>query len=99
MDTSGPSTRRRVDVAVRAGPSSGSAGRDRISLPAGLNMPDARAVARLVEEAHRRHWATVLATTVRLTRDLDLAEDCTQDAYVHALRNWPDVVPDNPSAG
>jgi RNA polymerase sigma-70 factor (ECF subfamily) len=60
-------------------------------------MPDARAVAQLVEEAHRRHWATVLATTVRLTRDLDLAEDCTQDAYVQALRNWPDVVPDNPA--
>ena len=44
-------------------------------------MPDARTVAGLVEEAHRRHWAAVLAATVRLTRDLDLAEDCAQDAY------------------
>ncbi len=59
-------------------------------------MPDARETARLVEEAHRRHWATVLAATVRLTRDIDLAEDCTQDAYVQALRTWPDNVPDNP---
>ena len=59
-------------------------------------MPDARETARLVEEAHRRHWATVLAATVRLTRDIDLAEDCTQDAYVQALRTWPDDVPDNP---
>ncbi|MGH3507944.1 MAG: RNA polymerase sigma factor [Nocardioidaceae bacterium] len=61
-------------------------------------MADAREVAHLVEEAHRRHWATVLAATVRLTRDLDLAEDCTQDAYVQALRAWPDRVPDNPAA-
>ena len=60
-------------------------------------MTDARDVARRVEEAHRSHWATVLAATVRLTRDLDLAEDCTQDAYVQALRTWPDGVPDNPA--
>jgi RNA polymerase sigma-70 factor (ECF subfamily) len=34
---------------------------------------------------------------VRLTRDLDLAEDCTQDAFVQALRTWPDGVPSNPA--
>jgi RNA polymerase sigma-70 factor (ECF subfamily) len=38
----------------------------------------------------------VLASVVRLTRDLDLAEDCTQDAFVQALRTWPDGIPDNP---
>ena len=58
-------------------------------------MIDARDVARRVEEAHRSHWATVLAATVRLTRDIDLAEDCAQDAFVQALRSWPDGVPDN----
>jgi RNA polymerase sigma-70 factor, ECF subfamily len=57
----------------------------------------ARDVARLVEEAHRDHWSTVLASTVRLTRDLDLAEDCTQDAFVQALRTWPDGIPANPA--
>ncbi|HEU4949093.1 MAG TPA: sigma-70 family RNA polymerase sigma factor [Kribbella sp.] len=57
----------------------------------------ARDVARLVDEAHRGHWSTVLASTVRLTRDLDLAEDCTQDAFVQALRTWPDGVPANPA--
>jgi RNA polymerase sigma-70 factor, ECF subfamily len=31
----------------------------------------------------------VLAATVRVTRDLDLAEECTQEAYAEALRNWP----------
>ena len=61
-------------------------------------MPDARTVAGLVEEAHRQHWAAVLGATVRLTRDLDLAEDCTQDAYVQALRTWTDGVPDNQPA-
>ena len=60
---------------------------------------DARDVARRVEEAHRSHWATVLAATVRLTRDIDVAEDCAQDAFVQALRSWPDGVPDNPRGG
>lgn len=34
--------------------------------------------------------------TVRRTRDLDLAEDCTQDAFVQALKTWPDGAPANP---
>ena len=55
-------------------------------------------VARAVDEAHRTCWPIVLAATVRLTRDLDLAEDCTQDAFVQALRSWPDGVPDSPAA-
>jgi RNA polymerase sigma factor (sigma-70 family) len=52
-----------------------------------------------VADAHRRDWAAVLAATVRVTRDLDLAEECVQDAYAAALRTWPAaVVPDNPGA-
>ena len=42
-----------------------------------------------VAQAHRRDWTQVLATTAQLTRDLDLAEECTQDAYEQALRAWP----------
>jgi RNA polymerase sigma-70 factor (ECF subfamily) len=30
----------------------------------------------------------VLTATVRVTRDLDLAEECTQDAYAQALQTW-----------
>jgi len=52
----------------------------------------------LVAEAHRRHWPTVLASTVRLTRDIDLAEECTQEAFVQALTAWPAGVPDVPVA-
>jgi RNA polymerase sigma-70 factor (ECF subfamily) len=41
----------------------------------------------------------VLAATVRVTRDLDAAEEAVQDAYVKALRTWPrDGVPERPGA-
>lgn len=52
-----------------------------------------------VEDAHRREWASVLAATVRVTRDLDLAEECVQDAYAAALADWArGGVPDRPGA-
>jgi RNA polymerase sigma-70 factor (ECF subfamily) len=41
----------------------------------------------------------VLAATVRVTRDLDLAEECVQDAYARALVAWQNIgVPDRPGA-
>ena len=43
------------------------------------------AIAAAVADAHRREWAFVLAATARVTRDLDAAEECVQDAYVAAL--------------
>ncbi|MGW5365607.1 RNA polymerase sigma factor [Actinopolymorpha pittospori] len=53
------------------------------------------AVARLVREERAR----VLATLVRVTGSVDLAEDAAQDAVVRALETWPrDGVPDNPRA-
>ncbi|HVS40863.1 MAG TPA: DUF6596 domain-containing protein [Candidatus Dormibacteraeota bacterium] len=56
-------------------------------------------MAAAVAEAHRREWAFVLAATVRATRDLDLAEECVQDAYAQALSTWgPRGVPANPGA-
>ncbi|MFD7515035.1 RNA polymerase sigma factor [Streptomyces niveus] len=56
-------------------------------------------VRRAVEDAHRREWAAVLAATVRVTRDLDLAEECVQDAYTAALVEWArGGVPDRPGA-
>jgi len=57
------------------------------------------AVAAAVADAHRREWAFVLAATVRLTRDLDLAEECAQDAFAQALAAWPQSgVPVRPAA-
>ena len=56
-------------------------------------------VAAAVADAHRREWGFVLAATVRVTRDLDLAEECVQDAYAQALLRWPERgVPAKPAA-
>lgn len=53
----------------------------------------------VLEAAHRTEWAKVLAVVVRLTRDLDLAEDAAQDAFASALEIWQrDGIPDNPGA-
>lgn len=53
-------------------------------------------VAAAVAAAHRDHWGTVLAATVALTRDLDLAEDSVQEACVQALRAWTrEGIPEN----
>jgi RNA polymerase sigma factor (sigma-70 family) len=50
-----------------------------------------------VADAYRRGWALVLAATARITRDLDLAEECVQEAYATALVAWPrDGIPSNP---
>jgi RNA polymerase sigma-70 factor (ECF subfamily) len=58
-----------------------------------------RSVAAVVAEAHRREWTFVLAATVRVARDIDLAEECVQEAYASALRAWSrDGVPSNPGA-
>jgi RNA polymerase sigma factor (sigma-70 family) len=45
-------------------------------------------VSAAVADAHRREWAFVLATTVRVARDIDLAEECVQEAYAQALTTW-----------
>lgn len=56
-------------------------------------------VTRALEDAHRREWAFVLAATVRVAGDLDLAEECAQEAYVSALAAWQrDGVPRSPGA-
>ncbi|HYO35284.1 MAG TPA: sigma-70 family RNA polymerase sigma factor [Geodermatophilus sp.] len=60
---------------------------------------DPAAVAAAVADAHRREWALVLAATVRVTRDLDVAEECVQEAFATALTEWRDSgVPARPGA-
>ena len=57
------------------------------------------AVRAAVADAHRAEWALVLSATMRVTRDIDLAEECVQDAYVSALAAWARAgVPANPAA-
>jgi RNA polymerase sigma-70 factor (ECF subfamily) len=68
---------------------------DSASVPADVLADIREAVAR----AHRSEWAAVLASTVRLTRDLDTAEECVQDAFAQALHTWPTSgVPPRPGA-
>ena len=56
-------------------------------------------VSAAIADAHRREWAFVLAATARVAGDLDLAEECVQDAYAAALTAWMrQGVPNNPGA-
>ena len=56
-------------------------------------------VAAALALVHREEWGRVLAATARVTRDLDLAEECTQDAFERALERWPrDGIPRRPGA-
>ena len=56
-------------------------------------------VSAAVADAHRREWAFVLSATVRVTRDIDLAEECVQEAYAQALTVWTwRGIPDRPGA-
>jgi RNA polymerase sigma-70 factor (ECF subfamily) len=56
-------------------------------------------VEAVVAEAHRREWGFVLAATLRVTRDIDVAEECVQDAYAKALATWPaNGIPRSPGA-
>jgi RNA polymerase sigma-70 factor, ECF subfamily len=75
------------------GPAGGAAG------DGGEPSPVSPAASAAVEAAHRREWGFVLAATARVARDLDIAEECVQDAYLAALAAWSrQGVPDNPAA-
>ena len=62
--------------------------------------PQRTAVFAAVANAHRHEWAFVLASTMRITRDFDVAEECVQDAFAKALATWSEQgVPTNPGRG
>ncbi len=64
-----------------------------------MTAGDVTDVHQTLAEAHRREWAFVLAATVRVAGDLDVAEECAQDAFVAALDAWAARgVPSNPGA-
>ncbi len=59
-------------------------------------MPDDRDRIDALFHAER---GRVLATVVRLVKDLDLAEDAVQEAFIAAMRQWPEEGwPANPAA-
>lgn len=52
-----------------------------------------------VEQLVRDEYTRILATLIRVTGDVDLAQDAVQDAVVRALDTWPrDGVPAQPRA-
>jgi RNA polymerase sigma-70 factor (ECF subfamily) len=52
-----------------------------------------------VAEAFREEWGRVVAALIRFTGDWDLAEECAQEAFAAAVRQWPvEGVPRKPGA-
>lgn len=53
----------------------------------------------MLEDILRDEGGRVLATRIRLTGDIDLAEEALQDALVAALQSWTrEGIPQNPGA-
>jgi RNA polymerase sigma-70 factor (ECF subfamily) len=62
-------------------------------------MTDRQGVERAITEVYRSQYAFVLAATVRAARDIDLAEECVQEAFAAAVSSWRrQGVPSNPAA-
>ena len=52
-----------------------------------------------VERVFREHHGRAVAVLVRMLGDIDLAEECVQDAFVEATRRWPSAGPPPSPAG
>lgn len=53
----------------------------------------------VIDRVFRDEWSRVVAVVARSFRDLDLAEDATQQAFAEAAASWPRIgVPDHPGA-
>lgn len=58
-------------------------------------ITDDQWIGQIYQQQSRR----VLSTLIRLLGDFSLAEECMQEAFAAALRQWPvDGIPDNPAA-
>ena len=52
-----------------------------------------------VAETFRLEYARVVASVIRIVRDIDVAEEVVQEAFAQALDHWPaDGTPDRPGA-
>jgi RNA polymerase sigma-70 factor (ECF subfamily) len=64
-----------------------------------VNTDPGSGAAAAVRAAYETEWTAVLATVMRVARDFDVAEDCVQDAFAHAVLTWGrDGVPRRPGA-
>jgi RNA polymerase sigma-70 factor (ECF subfamily) len=56
-------------------------------------------MAEVIERVFRHESSRAVAGLMRILRDLDLAEEAVQDAFLVALERWPvNGIPDNPGA-
>src|SRR5690349_18218763 len=54
-------------------------------------------LSKTIDTLYRSESGRVLATLVRLLRDLDLAEEAMHEAFAAALEFWPQIgIPDSP---
>jgi RNA polymerase sigma-70 factor (ECF subfamily) len=62
-----------------------------------MRPPVPEQLSKIVESLYRSESGRVLATLVRLLRDLDLAEESMHEAFAAALDTWPKTgIPDKP---
>jgi RNA polymerase sigma-70 factor (ECF subfamily) len=53
-------------------------------------MPETTDYRDVVDLAFRESYSLVLASVSKQVRDIDLAEEAIQDAFIEALRVWPE---------
>ncbi len=62
-------------------------------------LPTSRPIDHTVEHVFREEYGRVVAGLIRRFGDIELAEDVAQEAFVEALKRWPESgVPPNPGA-
>ncbi|HEY4015581.1 MAG TPA: RNA polymerase sigma factor [Polyangiaceae bacterium] len=54
--------------------------------------------ASTLDRVYREQYGRILATLIRLIRDVEVAEDVLQEAFAAALEQWRAGEPDNPAA-
>ncbi|MFN8442984.1 MAG: RNA polymerase sigma factor [Caldilineaceae bacterium] len=64
-----------------------------------MTTHSAEEIRHIVTQMFGNESGRVVGTLMRLTGDLDLAEECAQEAFIAALETWPETgVPPNPGA-
>ena len=60
--------------------------------------PEPTRSASTIDRVYREEYGRILATLIRLIRDVEIAEDVLQEAFAAALEQWRSEEPDNPAA-